>query len=116
MTRGVRGRSQLPLHGDGSICHIIRQLNNRHQAMPEPQNGMPSSAAPAVMLADAGAPAVLAGAPLAVMLADAGAPAVLAGAPPAVMLADAGAPAVLALAPAAFMLADVGAVAVLALA
>jgi len=38
------------------------------------------------MLADAGAPAVLAGAPLAVMLADAGAPAVLAPAPLAVML------------------------------
>jgi hypothetical protein len=35
------------------------------------------------MLADAGAPAVLAIAPLAVMLADAGAPAVIAGAPDA---------------------------------
>ena len=64
------------------------------------------------MLADAGAPAVLAGAPAAVMLADAGAPAVLAIAPAAVvilvpavlagaltyavMLAGAGAPAVFA--------------------
>jgi hypothetical protein len=48
------------------------------------------------MLADAGAPAVLALAPLAVMFADAGAPAVLAPAPDAVMLADASAPAVLA--------------------
>jgi hypothetical protein len=46
------------------------------------------------MLADAGAPAVLAGVPHAVMLADAGAPAVLASAPLAVMLADASAPAV----------------------
>ena len=44
------------------------------------------------MLADAGAPAVLAGVPHAVMLADAGAPAVLASAPLAVMLADAGFP------------------------
>ena len=44
--------------------------------------------------ADAGAPAVLAPAPLAVMLADAGASAVLALAPLAVMLTDAGAPAV----------------------
>jgi hypothetical protein len=59
------------------------------------------------MLANAGAPAVLAGAPDAVMLADAGAPAVLAGAPLAVMLADAGAPAVLAPAPLSVMLADV---------
>ena len=47
------------------------------------------------MLADAAAPAVLAGAPRAVMLADAGAPAVRAPAPVAVMLADAGASAVL---------------------
>jgi len=42
-----------------------------------------------VMLADGGAPAVLAFAPAAVMLADAGAPAVLSVAPLAVMLADA---------------------------
>jgi len=49
------------------------------------------------MLADAGAPAVLAFAPFAVMLADAGTPAVLATVPVAVMLADTGAPAVLAL-------------------
>ena len=41
------------------------------------------------MLADARAPAVLAGAPLAIMLADAGAPAVLADAPLTIMLADA---------------------------
>jgi hypothetical protein len=67
------------------------------------------------MLADAGAPAVLAPAPLAVMLADAGAPAVLAGVPLVVMLADAGAPAVRALAPLAVMPADAGAAAVLAL-
>ena len=44
-------------------------------------------------------------APLAVMLADAGAPAVLEVAPDAVMLADAGSPAVLAFAPAAVVLA-----------
>ena len=44
-------------------------------------------------------------APLAVMLADAGAPAVLADAALAVMLADAGAPAVLALALPPFVLA-----------
>ena len=59
----------------------------------------------AVMLADAGAPAVLALTPLAVVLADAGAPAVVAPAPDAVMLADAGAPAVLALVPLAVVLA-----------
>ena len=57
------------------------------------------------MLADAGAPAVLALTPLAVVLADAGAPEVVAPAPDAVMLADAGAPAVLALAPLAVVLA-----------
>jgi hypothetical protein len=51
------------------------------------------------MLADAGAPAVLALTALSVMFADAGAPAVLAGASLAVMLAHAGAPAVFALAP-----------------
>jgi hypothetical protein len=68
----------------------------------------------AVMLADRGAPAVLALAPDAVMLADAGAPAVLVPAPDAVMLADGGAPAVLALALEAVMLADAGAPAVLA--
>jgi hypothetical protein len=68
----------------------------------------------AVMLADAGAPAVLAPAPGAVMLADAGTPAVLAGAPDAVMLADGSAPAVLAFIPAVVMLADAGAPAVLA--
>jgi len=54
--------------------------------------------------------------PLVVVLADAGAPAVLALAPDAVMLADAGAPAVLALAPLAVVLADVGTPAVLAFA
>ena len=57
------------------------------------------------MLADAGAPVVLALTPLAVVLADAGAPEVVAPAPDAVMLADAGAPAVLALAPLAVVLA-----------
>ena len=41
------------------------------------------------MLADAGAPAVLADAPAAIMLADASAPAVFAWAPAAVMHADA---------------------------
>jgi hypothetical protein len=66
------------------------------------------------MLADAGAPAVLASAPLEVILADAGAPAVLAGARDVVVLADAVAPVVLAPAPAAVMLADAGAPAVLA--
>ena len=45
----------------------------------------PPAPAP-VMLADAGAPTVLAGTPDAVMLADAGTPAVLADAPLAVML------------------------------
>jgi hypothetical protein len=53
-----------------------------------------------VVLAGAGAPAVLALAPDAVMLADAGAPVVLPHAPDAVMPADAGAPAVPAFAPA----------------
>ena len=68
-----------------------------------------------LLLADAGAPAILAHAPLAVMLADAGAPAVLAGAPDAAMLAVARAPAVLAViawAPLAVMLAGAGAPAV----
>ena len=62
----------------------------------------------AVMLAGAGAPAVLAGVPPTVMLADAGAPRspCTSGAPPAVMFADAGARAVLAGAPPAVMLAD----------
>jgi hypothetical protein len=59
------------------------------------------------MLADAGAPAVLALAPLAIKLADAGAPTFLALAPAAVMLADAGAPAVLVDAPDTVMVADV---------
>jgi hypothetical protein len=55
---------------------------------------VPPGAPDAVMLADAGAPAVLASAPAAIMLADAGAPTALALAPEdAVMLADAGAPA-----------------------
>jgi hypothetical protein len=57
-------------------------------------------------LADARAPAVLAGAPAAVMLADARAFAVLAPLPLPVMLAYARAPAVLAAAPLAVMLAD----------
>ena len=64
-----------------------------------------------LLLADAGAPAVLAGAPDAAMLADARAPAVLAviaWAPLAVMLAGAGAPAVPASAFAAVMLTDAG--------
>jgi hypothetical protein len=67
-----------------------------------------------VVLADGGAPAVLADAPLSVVLADGGAPAVLANAPAAVVLADAGAPAVLAFAPHSVVLADGGAPAVLA--
>jgi hypothetical protein len=46
-----------------------------------------------VVLADGGAPAVLAFAPLSVVLADRGAPAVLACAPHSVVLADGGAPA-----------------------
>jgi hypothetical protein len=68
-----------------------------------------------LLLADAGAPAILADAPLTVMLADAGSPAVLADAPDAAMLADARAPAVLAViawAPLAVMLAGAGAPAV----
>ena len=68
-----------------------------------------------LLLADAGAPAILADGPLAVMLADAGSPAVLADAPDAAMLADARAPAVLAViawAPLAVMLAGAGAPAV----
>jgi len=65
-------------------------------------------------LADARAPAVLAGAPAAVMLADARAFAVLAPLPLPVMLAYARAPAVLAAAPLAVMLADARAFAVLA--
>jgi hypothetical protein len=51
------------------------------------------------MLADGGAPALLALAPLSVVFADGGSPAVLALAPHSVVLADGGAPAVLALAP-----------------
>ena len=64
------------------------------------------------MLADGGAPAVLALASASVVLADGGAPAVLADAP----LSDGGAPAVLAFAPHSVVLADGGAPAVLALA
>ena len=62
-----------------------------------------------IIMADAGAPAVLAPAPAAVMLANAGTPTVFGLAPEAVMLADAGAPAVLVGAPLAAMLADAGA-------
>ena len=63
--------------------------------MPAPSQSLHSVASLAVMLADAGPPAVLALAPVALMLAHADAHAVLAPAPDAVMLADAGAPAVL---------------------
>ena len=68
------------------------------------------------MLADGGAPAVLALAPPSVVLADGGAPSVLALAPPSVVLADGGAPAVLASAPLSVVRADGGAPAVLAFA
>jgi len=51
------------------------------------------------VLADGGAPAVLALAPASVVLADGGAPALLASAPLSVVLADGGAPTVLALVP-----------------
>jgi len=68
------------------------------------------------VLADGGAPAVLALAHLSVLLANGCAPSVLALAPHSVVLEDGGAPAVLALAPLSVVLADGGAPAVLALA
>jgi hypothetical protein len=59
-----------------------------------------------VVLADGGAPAVLADALASVVLADGGAPAVPAMAPHSAVLVDGGAPAVLASAPASVVLAD----------
>ena len=61
---------------------------------------------PALVLADARAPALLAIAPFALVLADARPPALLAIAPPALMLADARPPALLAIAPSPLVRAD----------
>jgi hypothetical protein len=73
-------------------------------------------APPSVVLADGGAPAVLAFAPLSVVLAYVGAPAVLANTSASVVLADGGAPAVLAPSPYLPVCAEGGAPAVHALA
>ena len=58
----------LPRPGWNRICRFANKSNNHHLVRQH------SAANLAVMLADAGAPAVLAGAPDAVMLADAGTP------------------------------------------
>ena len=105
LTAGAASGSPCPLAAPPTGALPRRHTTLRRRIVSKLTKDITESSPLAVMLADAGAPAVLALTPLAVVLADAGAPEVVAPAPDAVMLADAGAPAVLALAPLAVVLA-----------
>ena len=86
LERGDQARLARPLAHERDLEHALRA---RLQLLPQCLHVLLLS----VVLADGGAPAVLAYPPLAIVLADGDAPAVLACAPPSVVLADGGAPA-----------------------